>query len=282
MQLIVDSGSTKIRWCLVNQLDIVQEIITQGINPYVTSEEVILNIVNDQVLSKLKFIPDSIFYYGAGCSTDHNNLLVKNKLKLINNSANIEVEHDLLAVARALCQKSSGIAVILGTGSNSCLYDGQSIIKNTPSLGFIVGDEGSGAYIGKKIIADLYYNRMPQHLAENLISTHNLSIENVLNKIYKEPAANAYLASFCKWLKIFIDEPYTQNLIYNAFSEFIDKQIKPYGNNFTNKVYSIGSIAHHFSDIWHKVLSEHSYIAEQSEQDPIKGLIKFHYNGKTN
>lgn len=129
MHLIVDSGSTKTRWCLVNHLDIVQEINTQGINPYVTSEEIILNIIKNEVLVNLKNMPSHIFYYGAGCSNSTNILLLKKCLTLINSEAVIEVEHDLLAVARALCQKNTGIAVILGTGSNSCLYDGENILR---------------------------------------------------------------------------------------------------------------------------------------------------------
>lgn len=276
MQLIVDSGSTKTRWCLVDQLEIIQEINTQGINPYVTSEEIILSIVNEQVLPNLKVCPNSIFYYGAGCSTDYNKSIVGNKLQLINKHALIEVEHDLLAVARALCQRSPGIAVILGTGSNSCLYDGKNIIQNTPSLGYILGDEGSGAFIGKKIISDFFYDRMPLHISNNFKSTNEVGIEHVLNKVYKEAAANAYLASFCMWLSTIINEPYAQDLIHSSFSEFVEKQIKPYGSDLTNKVYSIGSIAFHFSDIWQKVLAENSYVAEYSEQDPIKGLIKYH------
>lgn len=276
MQLIVDSGSTKTRWCLVDQQDIVQEINTQGINPYVTSEEIILNIIEQQVLPNLKVVPNSIFYYGAGCSTDYNKSIVVNKLQVINKHASVEVEHDLLAVARALCQRSAGIAVILGTGSNSCLYDGDNIIQNTPSLGYIIGDEGSGAFIGKKIIADFFYNRMPKHLSDNFKSSNDVNIELVLNKVYKEPAANAYMASFCMWLSSVVNEPYAQDLLYTSFSEFVDKHIKPYGCNLTNKVYSIGSIAFHFSAIWQKVLIENSYVAEYSEQDPIKGLIKYH------
>lgn len=276
MQLIVDSGSTKTRWCLVDQLEIVQEINTQGINPYVTSEEIILNIVKDQVIVNLQSIPDSIFYYGAGCSTDFYKTLVKSILLNINSNAHIEVEHDLLAVARALCQKNTGIAVILGTGSNSCLYDGENIIQNTPSLGYIIGDEGSGVFMGKKIVSDFFYNRMPQHIAMHFESNNNADIELVLNKIYNEPAPNAYLASFTKWLSTIIDEPYAQELVYSSFSEFIEKQVKPYGTQISNKVYSVGSIAFHFSKIWNKVLSDNSYVAQHSEQDPIMGLIKYH------
>ncbi len=282
MHLIVDSGSTKTRWCLVNQLDIVQEINTQGINPYVTSEEIILNIIKNEVLVNLKNMPSHIFYYGAGCSNSTNILLLKKCLTLINSEAVIEVEHDLLAVARALCQKNTGIAVILGTGSNSCLYDGENILQNTPSLGYILGDEGSGAYIGKKFLSDFFYGLVPKSIAELFVLENNITIDSVLNKVYKEPSGNAYMASFCKWIASQMHEEYIQQLVHSSFTDFVTKQIKPYGTHITNKVYSIGSIAHYFSDIWTSVLNENGYVAEHSEQDPIKGLIKYHADGKIN
>jgi N-acetylglucosamine kinase-like BadF-type ATPase len=282
MHLIVDSGSTKTRWCLVNHLDIVQEINTQGINPYVTSEEIISNIINSEVVTKLIHKPSRIFYYGAGCSNSSNISLLKKCLRAINSEALIDVEHDLLAVARALCQKNMGIAVILGTGSNSCLYDGENILQNTPSLGYILGDEGSGTHIGKKFLSDLFYNLVPMHIAQLFVEQNNITIDTVLNKVYKEPSANAYMASFCKWLASHKHEEYIQQLIHTSFTDFVIKQLKPYGTNITNKVYSIGSIAHYFSDIWTSVLNENGYVAEHSEQDPIKGLIKYHADGKTN
>lgn len=282
MHLIVDSGSTKTRWCLVDHLEIIQEINTQGINPYVTSEEIISKIVNNEVVTKLIHKPEYIFYYGAGCSNSKNILLVKKCLEVINIEAHIEVEHDLLAVARALCQKNTGIAVILGTGSNSCLYDGSNIIQNTPSLGYVLGDEGSGAYIGKKFLSDLFYGLTPKHIEKIFVDDNNISIEQVLNSVYKQPTANAYLASFCKWLCNHKSDEYVYQLIHTAFTDFVVKQLKPYGKNITNEVYSIGSIAYYFSDIWESVLNENGYSSEQSEQDPILGLIKYHADGKIN
>lgn len=282
MHLIVDSGSTKTRWCLVDHLDIVQEINTQGINPYVTSEEIIFKIINEEVVAKLIHKPKAVFYYGAGCSNSTNILLVKKCLEVINSEAHIDVEHDLLAVARALCQKNVGIAVILGTGSNSCLYDGENIKQNTPSLGYILGDEGSGAYIGKKFLSDIFYGITPQNLVEIFIKENDISLDSALNNVYKQPSPNAYLASFCKWLAMHKNDEYVHQLLRSAFTDFVVKQLKPYGKNITNKVYSIGSIAYHFSDIWESVLNEHGYRAEQSEKDPILGLIKYHADGKTN
>ena len=166
MYLIVDSGSTKTLWCLINNDKIIQEISTPGMNPYISSITQIQQIIESDVSPILQNKPEKIFFYGAGCSSTENKKIIADELRKINTDAKIEVDHDLLAVARSLCLFDSGIAVILGTGSNSCLYNGREIVKNTPSLGYILGDEGSGSYIGKQFLADLWQNNIPSDLKE--------------------------------------------------------------------------------------------------------------------
>lgn len=276
MQLIIDSGSTKTRWCLVKNKSIIQELNTAGINPFVTPESVIKGII-DSIVNELQSIPDEIFYYGAGCSNEKNKNLLRVNLLTINSTADVVVEHDMLAVARALCLNKQGIAVILGTGSNSCLYNGREIVQNTPSLGYILGDEGSGAYIGKKILSDYFYQRMPTDIADSFSKNFpDLNLDSVLYKVYKEQSANAYLASFCKWAGNNKTHSYIQELVSQVFEEFVIKQIQPYGRSLTNKVYSVGSIAYYFSEIWESVLLRHGYVNELGKQDPIDGLIEFH------
>ncbi len=276
MQLIIDSGSTKSKCCLVDQSLIVQEIITEGINPYVTSEQKIAEILHN-LNEQLSVKPTEIFYYGAGCSNEKNNSLIEKYLRNINASATIEVSHDLLAVARSLCGRSAGIAVILGTGSNSCLYDGEKIIRNTASLGYVLGDEGSGAYIGKKLIAAYLYDRMPEETRNSFQKKfESLSLELVLNKVYKEEAANAYLASFCKWASENLNDEYVQNLVYVSFKEFIELHILPYGKSLSNKIYSVGSIAYYFSEVCKRALEEYGYEMYLGAQDPMEGLINYH------
>ncbi len=276
MQLIVDSGSTKTLWCLVKNGVCVQEIQTLGINPYVSSPESILRIIQSDVIPNLLQIPNAIFYYGAGCSTSINKKIIYDSLVHINPNANIEVEHDLLAVARSLCQHETGIAVILGTGSNSCLYNGEQIIANTPSLGYVFGDEGSGAHIGKQVLSDIWYNLSPEELKKDFFEEFPLQLDYYLTKIYKEPAANAFLASFTVWLGKHKSHAYVQHLLKNSFSSFMEKQIMPYNKNISNKIHCTGSIAFYFRDEWKDVILQYGYELGNVEQIPINGLIQYH------
>ncbi len=276
MQLIVDSGSTKTLWCLVNKGVCLQEIQTLGINPYVSSPEYIMNLIRLEIIPNLLHIPDSIFYYGAGCSTPNNNKIVYDALVQINPVAHIDVQHDLLAVARSLCQHKEGIAVILGTGSNSCLYNGEQIIANTPSLGYVIGDEGSGAYIGKQVLSDIWYNITPAELKKDFFEKFPLQIDYYLTKIYKEPAANAFLASFTTWLGKHKSHGYVQQLLKKCFTDFMEKQIVPYNKNISNTIHCTGSIAFYFRDEWKDVILQYGYELGTVEQIPINGLIQYH------
>jgi glucosamine kinase len=279
MHLIVDSGSTKTIWCLVDKDQLIQEITTTGMNPYISSGEMIQAIVELEVVSQLLHAPDAIYFYGAGCSTIEHQSLITHSLRRINNLAHIEVHHDLLAVARALCQHQSGIAVILGTGSNSCLYNGKDIIKNTPSLGYILGDEGSGSFIGKTFLADLFYNNVPSEIKSSFKENYPYDLNYYLNKIYKEPNANAFLASFCTWLSNHRENDYVHQLLINSFALFIDKHIVPYGKEITNTIFSNGSIAFFFMNEWKEVILQKGYVVGNMEQNPISGLIKYHHHG---
>ncbi len=280
MHLIVDSGSTKTLWCLVDQDIIVEEYSTVGLNPYVCSVEFINGLIINEVIGRLAHKPEAIFFYGAGCSTEENKKILKNALLLINPNAHIEVEHDLLAVARALCQNKQGIATILGTGSNSCLYDGTNIIANTPSLGYILGDEGSGSYIGKQFLSDLFYNRVPEETAMAFKKDYPEELSYYLTKVYKEPNANAFLASFCKWISEHKETPYFHQMLRQCFSSFIEKQISPYGKKYTNTIHSLGSIAFYFLNEWKEVILQYGYQLGELTQSPINGLVQYHSSWK--
>lgn len=280
MHLIVDSGSTKTLWCLVDQNSIVEEYTTVGLNPYVCSAEYINTVITNELRPRLLSKPEAIFFYGAGCSTDENKKTVTAALSLINTEAHIEVEHDLLAVARALCQHKKGIATILGTGSNSCLYDGEKIIANTPSLGYILGDEGSGSYIGKQFLADVFYARVPEALVELFRKEYPNELSYYLNKVYKEANANAFLASFCKWISEHKEHPYVCQLLRKCFADFIEKQISPYGKEYTNTIHSLGSIAFYFLNEWKEVILQYGYQPGEITQSPMEGLVQYHTSWK--
>lgn len=276
MHLIVDSGSTKTLWCLVEGSELIQEIKTLGINPYVSSKEEIFKIVAEELGGQLLEAPEAIYFYGAGCSTDTNKQIISQSLALLNASAHIEVHHDLLAVARSLCQHEPGIAVILGTGSNSCLYDGSRILQNTPSLGYIMGDEGSGAQIGKQLIADVWYQTIPDDLRADFFNEYPAELEFYLNAIYKKPAGNAFLASFTTWLAKHKSHSYVQYLLKSCFEAFLKKHIAPYGTTVSNKIHCIGSIAFYFRDEWKDVILQQGYELGKVEQMPMEGLIQYH------
>ncbi len=276
MKLIVDSGSTKTLWCLVDDQTLVQEVMTDGINPYVTPLEKINSIIQSDLYPQLLHIPECVYYYGAGCSTDENKTILNNALQSVFPNLTLEVEHDLLAVARALCHNSVGIAVILGTGSNSCLYDGVKIIKHSPSMGYILGDEGSGAYIGKKLVSDIYYGTAPKELIKNYFEYYDEDLSSLLDLVYKVSGANMFLASKTKWLATQIEHEYVHQLIRDSFDQFILKHIMPYGTSISNKVHCIGSIAYHFKDIWEEALKEKGYEIGHYMKQPMQGLIKYH------
>ena len=237
-------------------------------------------IVQLEIIPQLQHIPNEIYFYGAGCSTIENKKLIENALLEINHTAKIEVEHDLLAVARALCQNEVGIAVILGTGSNSCLYDGEQIIMNTPSLGYILGDEGSGSFIGKQFLSDLWYGITPEDIKLAFYKDFPNELSYYLTKIYKEPNPNAFLASFCSWLSQHKENVYVHQLLIQSFSLFIEKQIMPYGVEKTKRIHCIGSIAFYFLNEWKEVILQKGYELGKVEQTPITGLLQYHSSWK--
>ena len=195
VKLIADSGSTKCEWCLV--ADKKKKIITQGISPYFLSEEQVLNILQKEVIGKIKNIHvDEVFYYGTGLGSQENAKFIKRILKKVFPAAAIETRIDLLAAARAVCGHDKGIACILGTGSNSCYYDGKKIVKNSPGLGYVLGDEGSGSYLGKKVIQYFLYNTFDEELMLQFKKQFNTNITEILENVYTKPQPNRYLASF--------------------------------------------------------------------------------------
>src|SRR6185436_12889183 len=191
--LIADSGSTKCEWCLLND-GRKKAVITKGISPYFLKKEDISLLLQKELLPKLKrFEIDNIFFYGTGLKDDNNKRLIRAVLKHLFRASRVEVQTDLLAAARALCKKQKGISCILGTGSNSCYYNGKRIVKNSPGLGFILGDEGSGAYLGRKVVQYYLYNTYDPDLMDRFNAKYNTTAEEILEAVYKMPLPNRYL-----------------------------------------------------------------------------------------
>lgn len=279
MKLIADSGSTKTDWRLIDEFNNIHQAQTIGLNPYFTSEQEIIEALNTGPL-KL-FAPDEIeevHFYGAGCSSEGQISKMEDALIQVYKAADIHVEHDLLGAARALCGNESGIASILGTGSNSCMYDGKFIVKNVPSLGYLLGDEGSGAYMGKHFISDLLGDAVPDELRTRFDKKFNLDREKILENVYMQPFPSRFLASFCRFLYQCLDLDYTRNLVAQSFNAFIDKQVSQYEGHQDLPLHVVGSIGFNFSAILREVAAERGIELGQVLQAPIAALTLFHIN----
>ncbi|MDY0103582.1 MAG: ATPase [Lentimicrobium sp.] len=278
MMLIADSGSTKTHWCLVdnNGKKLIQTI---GINPYQMNYEAIKEVLENDLFPFLssETIKD-IHFYGAGCSTDQKCNQIDSVLQDFFKTANIEVHHDLLGAARALCGHERGIACILGTGCNSCYYDGDEIKEQIYSLGYVLGDEGSGAYMGKLLIRDFYQNRMPADIQHLFQQDFNPVLEHILDNIYNQPRPNRYLASFSPFLLKNIDQPYVYELVSNSFDDFLSKYVLKFKEAKSAKVHFLGSIAYHFSDVLKASAAKAGLEIGTIYESPIQGLVDYHIN----
>ena len=274
MFLIADSGSTKCDWAIVdNNLQIVN---TEGINPYFCDVLQIEKILKKSLLPKIKNAkPKAVFFYGAGCRAEKCDV-VKSALQKFFPDANIDVNSDLLGTARALFGNNAGIACILGTGSNSCFYDGKEIIYNVPPLGFILGDEGSGAVLGRKFLGDLLKNQMSEKLKNRFLKKYKLTTDEIIEKTYRQPFPNRFLAQFMPFLKKHIGEPKIYNMVFDSFDEFLQKNVMQYADFEQHKVSFCGSVAYHFADVLEVVALEQNLNFGEIIQSPIEKLVKFH------
>ena len=275
MILIADSGSTKTAWTLVEKADNV--IKTDGINPVFMNSGCVEEILRSQLLPQLgeQAIVTEIYFYGAGCASAEKKNLVKQALQAVFGDIKIEIASDLLGAARGLCKHQSGIACIMGTGSNSCLYENGNIRWNVPALGFILGDEGSGAVLGKLLMGNLFKNQLPDVVKQNFEQTYGLTMMDVIEKVYRTPLPNRFLASFGPFISKHINQPAVYNMVYDALESFIVRNVKQYPYT-TLPVYFTGSIAFYFADILHLLADKHGFTIGRIDQDPLQGLVEFH------
>ena len=275
MILIADSGSTKTAWTLVEKADNV--IKTDGINPVFMNSGCVEEILRSQLLPQLgkQAIVTEVYFYGAGCANQEKNNVVKQALQNVFGDIKIEIASDLLGAARGLCRHQSGIACIMGTGSNSCLYDGGNISWNVPALGFILGDEGSGAVLGKLLMGNLFKNQLPDVVKQDFEQTYGLTMMDVIEKVYRTPLPNRFLASFGPFISKHINQPTVYNMVYDALESFIVRNVKQYPYT-TRPVYFTGSIAFYFADILHLLADKHGFTIGRIDQDPLQGLVEFH------
>lgn len=276
MYIIVDSGSTKSDWVVLND-EGKTYYSSMGFNPYFHNEEIIVNAIREvEDLYQLKDDVSVIYYYGAGCSSPKMNATVENALKQVFTNAKITVDHDLTACALATYDNKPAISCILGTGSNSCYFDGEKISEEVPALGYILGDEGSGSYFGKKLLAAYLYKKLPKHIEEDLISDPGITKAGIVENVYMKPHANVYIASFMKFVARHAKDEYIKEMVYNGFKEFISIHVCCYPNYREVEVNFIGSIAFVFRPELEKAAQEFGATIGKVIQKPIDGLVNYH------
>lgn len=277
MILIADSGSTKTDWRLVEHNNSVKAFRTCGFNPYYQDSKEILDSFQKELLPLLSGKrPDSIYFYGAGCSTGEKQSIIRTSLLSIFPETKVEVQSDLIGAARALCGKNPGIACILGTGSGSCSWNGVQIIEQIPSLGFILGDEGSGAYLGKKLITAYLREKLPTGIRVDLNKQYHINKDEVLRRVNKEEIPSRYLASFARFYPGHLDDPFIFKLAYQSFEDFARNYIVRYRKFRDYPVHFVGSIAYHNRSVLEKLAADMPFRLEKIITDPVEGLIHFH------
>ena len=278
MILIADGGSTKADWiALDNQKKEAFRVKTLGLNPAVIAEEELRNrIVNMFQLIEIKNKVQEIHFYGAGCGTPKPTAILKRILEEIFINAKVFVDEDMLAAVYAATGKAPAIVCILGTGSNSCYFNGDKMEMLVASLGYILMDEASGNYFGKELIRDFYYHRMPKRIADEFEKQFDLEADVIKFNVYKQPNPNMYLASFAKFMFDFKEDKYIKRLIKKGFQEFFKFRILPYNKTDETPIYFIGSIAHYFRDILEKIAIKNGLKITDVIQRPIDNLLEFH------
>jgi N-acetylglucosamine kinase-like BadF-type ATPase len=273
MFILVDSGSTKADWVIVQSRTEWKLYKTEGINPSTHSE--LLNLEDHKLLMNAMQTADNIFFYGAGVVNDMSTSKIKNWLRVAGFTGDISVEEDLMAAARASSGNRQGIICILGTGSNSCVYDGKSIINKIPTLGYIFSDEGGGTHLGKEIIKAFFYNTMPEDEKEIFLQHFKLTKEMLLEKVYRSPGGSKFVASFATFLTV-IEGVWKENLLKKVFREFIELRILKYKECTSFPIYFVGSIAYLHQNYLNQVLMEYGLHSSKIIQHPAQNLIEYH------
>ena len=274
--LIADSGSTKCEWCLLSN-GRKQIIQTQGASPYFLTGLQLMEMMKNELLPSLKKkLPDQIYFYGTGLAAEGNKSIVKTALKQLFPAAAIEVEHDLTGAARALCGDKKGIVAILGTGSNSGYYNGKKIVRNSPGLGYVLGDEGSGAYLGKKVLQYYLYKTFDKDLHDKFLKKYNVVAADILNAVYKNPLPNRYIASFALFLSENRGHYMIENIIEDGLRDLFSVHLAHYPESGTLPVYFTGSVAFGFQDVLRELCKTFGWKPGKILAKPMTGLIAYH------
>ena len=277
MILIADSGSTKTDWCIADSGTPIKRIGTKGLNPFFQSEE---DIQQELAHSLVPQLPedetlDAVYFYGAGCTPEKAPILRRAIADSIPVNGNIKIYSDMLAAARGLCGHEAGIACVLGTGSNSCFYDGKEIVNNISPLGFILGDEGSGAVLGKLLVGDMLKNQLPANLKEEFLKEFDLTAPEIIDRVYRQPFPNRFLASLSPFMAKHKEEPAIHTLVLSSFVAFLRRNVMQYAYQ-QYPVHFIGSVAHCYKEILQEAAEETGIQLGKVVRSPMEGLILYH------
>lgn len=276
IQLIADAGATKAEWCLTGQGKN-KTITTQGISPYFLNAEQIADLLKKELLPRLGNASiDAVHYYGTGCANPDNVRLVQKAIRKVLPGAKVAVTHDLLAAARALCGHEKGVACILGTGSNSCYYNGSRIAKNSPGLGYVLGDEGSGAYLGKKVLQYYLYGTFDDELRGRFDLTYMTNGPEILENVYKKPLPNRYLAGYARFLAENRGHYMIENIIEDGLNDFFFTHLCKYSEIWRLPVHFAGSVAFGFRDVLQQLCNSYEFQLGKVLKKPMSGLIDYH------
>lgn len=277
MKLIIDCGSTKADWLVLNEKEIAVRFQTEGFNPNYTDKKYISSVIINETSYKT-YIQDitEVFFYGTGCGNQQNRDLIFEILKSVFVNAGIYVTHDIMAACHALFGEKSGVACILGTGSNSCYYNGKDIIENAVSLGYILGDEGSGSHIGKQLLRDYFYKQMPEELSYRFENEYDIKIMSTIDKIYHNNQVSKHLASFSRFAFDNINHDYIKGICSKSFDEFVKYFILKYKSREITEIGFVGSIAYYFQDILKERIENHGLKMGTIIKSPIDGLVEYY------
>lgn len=277
MILIADSGSTKTDWCYADDGRVLKRITSQGINPFHQDADDIYRIVKDNMLTNIGGeIPCSLYFYGSGCRADISYVVVNALKRVFPTDISIEVHSDLLGAARGVCGRNPGIACILGTGSNSCVYDGNDIIQNIPPLGYILGDEGSGAVLGRNFLNALFKKRLSSEISDCFLSECGITVDDAIRRVYREPLANMFLASISQFIHRHIVEPELRGLVIDNFRSFFRNNVLAY-NRPDLEVGVVGSIGYYYSAELSEAAEAEGVKLSNVVRSPMDGLLQYHF-----
>jgi N-acetylglucosamine kinase-like BadF-type ATPase len=274
--LIADSGATSTKWCVISD-NTSESYYTEGLNPYYHTPQSISDVINGKLVPKLKGRHiDEIHFYGAGCDTPEKDETLYKPLHAAFPDAVIDVEHDLLGSARACFFDEPGIACILGTGSNSCLYDGENVIEHIESLSFILGDEGSAGYLGKKLINSYFRYEIPGELQGELEDNYNMDLNHIISGVYDRQQPSRFVASYAQFLGDHENHPFVKNILREGFENFINRLLKNYSDWESHKVSFVGSVASAHQTLISEILEKEGFIPGSFYRNPLDRLITFH------